>query len=82
MLSSHLAMPRVGHLQAVYRIFGYLKQLPKRILFFDPQKPTISEDRFQKFDLEDFYSDTQEKIPLDMPKTKREVSIYPLFCGC
>ena len=70
MLSSHLAMPRVGHLQAVYRIFGCLKQVPKRRLFFNPQKPTILEDRFQKFDLKDFYSDTQEKIPLDIPKPR------------
>ena len=68
--SSHLAMPRVGHLQAVYRIFGCLKKVPKRRLFFNPQKPTILEDRFQKFDWEDFYSDTQKKIPLDMPKPR------------
>ena len=47
LLSSHLALPRVGHLQAVYRIFGYLKQVPKRKLYFDPTKPPISEDRFK-----------------------------------
>ena len=29
LLSSHLALPRIGHLQAVYRIFQYLKQVPK-----------------------------------------------------
>ena len=44
LLSSHLAFPRIGHLQAVYRIFGYLKQVPKRRLYFDPKKPIISED--------------------------------------
>ena len=32
LLSSHLALPRVGYLQEVYRIFGYLKQVPKRKL--------------------------------------------------
>ena len=32
LLSSHLALPIVGHLQAVYHIFGYLKQVPKRKL--------------------------------------------------
>ena len=53
LLSSHLALPRIGHLQAVYRIFGYLKQVPKRRLHFDPKKPIISEDRFQIFDWED-----------------------------
>ena len=44
LLSSHLALPRVGHLQAVYRIFRYLKQVPKWKLYFDPTKPSISED--------------------------------------
>ena len=47
LLSSHLALPRVGHLQAVYRIFGYLKQVPKSKLYFDSTKPSISEDRFK-----------------------------------
>ena len=46
LISSQLAFPHVGHLQAVYRVFGYLKQLPKRTLYFDPRKPMISEDRF------------------------------------
>ena len=54
LLSSHLALPRIGHLQAVYRIFGYLKQVPKQRLYFDPKKPIISEDRFQILDWEDF----------------------------
>ena len=48
LLSSQLALPCVGHLQSVYRVFRYLKQVPKRKLYFDPMKPIISEDRFQK----------------------------------
>ena len=70
LLSSHLASSRVGHLLAVYWIFGYLNQVPKCRLFFDTQKSMISKDRFRKFDLEDFYSDAQEKILLYMPKTR------------
>ena len=54
LLSSHLALPRIGHLQAIYRVFGYLKQFPKRRLYFDPMHPSIPEERFQKFDWEDF----------------------------
>ena len=67
LLSSQLALPRVGNLQAIYRVFGYLKQVPKRKLYFDPRKPMISEDRFQNFDWEDFYPDACEPIPLDIP---------------
>ena len=37
MLSSHLALPRIGHLLAVYWIFRYLKQVLKRKLYFDPK---------------------------------------------
>ena len=36
LLLSHLALPIIGHIQAVYHIFGYLKQVPKRKLYFDP----------------------------------------------
>ena len=44
LLSCQLALPRVGHLQAVYRVCVYLKQVSKRKLYFDPRKPMISED--------------------------------------
>ena len=57
LLSSQLALLRVGNIQADYRVFGYLKQAPNCKLYFDPRKPMISEDRFQKFDWEDFYPD-------------------------
>ena len=51
-------------------MFGYLKKVPKRKLYFDPSKSMISEDRFQKFDWEDFYPDACEPISLDMPKPR------------
>ena len=70
LLSSHLALPIIGHLQSVYHIFGYLKQVPKRKLYFDPLSPLISEDRFHKFDLEYFYRDFKEAIPDDMPNPR------------
>ena len=77
LLSTHLALPRVGHLQQVYHIFGYLKNSPRRRLFFDPDHPNISESRFQKFDWEDFYKDAEEEIPLNAPEPRgREVGIH------
>ena len=60
-------LPCVGHIQAVYRVCGYLKRVPKCKLYFDPRKPIISEDRFQKFDWEDFYTDACKPIPLNLP---------------
>lgn len=70
LLSSHLALPRVGHLNQVYHIFGYLKASPRRRLYFDPTHPKISEARFHKFDWEDFYRDAKEPIPLDAPEPR------------
>ena len=70
LLSFQLALPHVGHVYAVYRVFGYLKQAPKRKLYFDPREPMISEDRFQNFNWEYLYPDACKPIPLDMPKTR------------
>ena len=42
----------------------------KRKLSFDPVSPLISEDRFHKFDWEDFYRNSMEAIPDDMPKPR------------
>ena len=64
LLSSQLELPRVGHLHAVYRVFGYLNQVTKCKLYFDPRKPIISEDRFQKFDWYIFYPGACEPILL------------------
>ena len=70
LLSSHLALPREGHLQQVYHIFGYLNKSPRRRLFFDPDHPQISETRFKKFDWEDFYKDSKEELPPNMPEAR------------
>ena len=62
-----MAMPRDGHLQQLYRIFGYLKLYPKRKIAFDPQHPAINERMFRKSDWTDFYRDVKEAVPGDMP---------------
>ena len=70
LLSSHLAMPRQGHLEQVYHIFGHLKEASRRRLYLDPDHPDISEDRFSKFDWEDFYKGAEEPIPLNAPEPR------------
>ena len=70
LLSCHLSLPRSGHLQQIYHIFGYLKESPRRRLFFDPDPPNISMDRFEKYEWTDFYKDIKEDIPLDMPEPR------------
>ena len=51
MLSSSLAMPRNGHLQQVYHIFGYLKKYHNAEMVFDPSNPIIDPALFTKEDL-------------------------------
>ena len=70
LMSAHLALPRVGHLEALYRMFGYLKQHPKRKLGFDAQHPMINEKMFKKHNWNDFYRGVEEAIPRDMPKPR------------
>ena len=72
-----MPLPRIGHLQQVYHIFGYLKNSPRRRLYYDPDYPQISEKRCNSYDWEDFYKDAEEEIPMDMPEPRgKEVGIH------
>ena len=62
MMSTHLAMPRRRHLEQVHHIFGYLKERPKRKLFFDLQHPELDERSFTTYDWYDFYKDAKEPV--------------------
>ena len=39
MMSSHLAMPRKGHMQELLHVFVYLKKHMNTELVFDPSEP-------------------------------------------
>ena len=43
MMSSHLVLPRVGHLNQVHRVFGYLKKYHNTELVFDPSDFIVDE---------------------------------------
>ena len=70
LMSTYIALPRVGHLNQLYRMFFFLKLYPKRKLAFDPIHPKISERMFKRYDWFDFYRDTKESIPGDMPRPR------------
>jgi hypothetical protein len=48
MLAAHNALPREGHLGAVFRIYSYLKTRPNARLIFDPTYDDIDYDSFPK----------------------------------
>ena len=70
MMSSHLALPRQGHLEAVLHIMGYLKSHKKQRLAFDPIRPQINPNKFKVYDWEDFYRGVKEAIPHDKPEER------------
>ena len=67
MLSQHQALPREGHLEALYHIFAYVRQqlkFKKRIVF-DPATVDVTVDCQEK-GWEEFYPDAREEIPSDL----------------
>ena len=79
LLSLHLALTRQGNLQTVYKIFGYLKQVPKRKLYFNLVSLSIIEDQFRKFEWGDFYRDVEEAITDDAPKPRDKIMTTHCF---
>ena len=50
MMSSHLALPREGHLEQVLHIFAYLKKYHNTELVYDPSYPVVDENAFERRD--------------------------------
>ena len=46
MMATCVALPRYGHLNALYRIFGYLKTHHNAKMVFDPSHPRIDDNAF------------------------------------
>ena len=67
LLSSYLVMPWVGHLDQAFHIFGYFKAHLKKKLGFNPAHPDIDENRFHQCDWTEFYRDSKESIPGNIP---------------
>ena len=78
-MSTHLAMPREGHLEQVLHIVGYLKSHKKMRLLFDGGYPKIKEKWFQEYDWFDFYRDAKEAIPPNMPEARGRDVIITCF---
>lgn len=86
-LSQYLCSPRVGHLDAAYRIFRYLQRnMSKNVgrLGFDPFIPPVDESIFNESpDVTDhwkeFYPDAEYQFPKNMPEplgNPVEVAVY------
>ena len=76
MLASHLALPRRGHLEAVYHIYAYLALKHNTRLVMDPTYPIIDMATFKECDWREFYGDVHEPIPPNAPPPRgKEVDL-------
>ncbi len=80
-LSQYQANPRIGHLEALYHCFAYMKSHPDMgKLAYDSKKPVIDESVFQKdADWTDFYGDVEEELPPKMPEPRGNSVIISAF---
>jgi hypothetical protein len=72
LLSQYQANPRVGHLEALYHVFAYMKShLNIGHVTFDPKTPMVDESAFNNgADWKEFYGEVQEELPPKMSKPR------------
>ena len=69
-LSSHLALPREGHLEALFHLFAYIEKKHNARIVFDPSYPEIDMTAFKECDWKHFYGDVHEAIPPNAPPSR------------
>ena len=72
MMATCVGLPRYGHLNTLYRIFGYLKTHHNAKMVFDPSQPVINESDFPDNDwsTSEFGSELKEILPGNMPQPR------------
>jgi hypothetical protein len=73
LLSSYTMQPRVGHLDQVFYIFGYLKRNKHATLIFNKPQVDWNESSFQTNDWTDFHPDAKALLPLNAPAPRGNV---------
>ena len=77
MLASYCAMPRVGHLNAMFHIYAYLNTHERSKIVFDPSY--IPHIDVEQPDWSDFYPNAKEELPPDMPEPRGEPVVTTTF---
>ena len=75
-LASQMVMPMEGHIDAVFHVFAYLKEIHNSRMVFDLTYPSIDKTNFQDHEWKGLYGDVKEAIPSNCPKPLgREVGL-------
>jgi hypothetical protein len=70
LMSSFNALPREGHLEALYHMFAYLAKADQHSIAFDASSPDLKPSSMVATDWTDFYGDVSEAKPPKMPKPR------------
>ena len=68
LLSSHVALPREGHLEAALHAMAHVSQRYNSKLVYDPFYPETYHSIFKECDWSEFYRDAKEAIPVNAPE--------------
>eukprot|EP00957_Ditylum_brightwellii_P009968 752018-Ditylum_brightwellii.AAC.1 len=82
MMSSHLALPREGHLECLFHLFSYLGKYHNAEMVYDPTAPYINDDIFKKQDWTFSTMSEQERtevMPPDMPEPRGKPFVIRCF---
>lgn len=72
LLSQYQANPRLGHLEALYHVFAYMKShVDMGRIAYDPKRANVDETVFNDgADWADFYGEVEEELPPKIPKPR------------
>ena len=73
------AQPRIGHMNRLKRIFGFLKQYKSCSIKFRTKEPDYSKYKTEDRNWDNVYGDDQEEIPNNMPNPKGRKVILTMF---
>ena len=77
MLASQMALPREGHLDAIFSVFGYLKTRHNLLLVLNLSYPEINHSDFPDNCWTSMYGNVTEAIPPDAPTPHgKEVNLH------
>ena len=68
LLSSHVAIPREGHMEAAVHVMAHVSQRYDSRLMYHPTYPEIDHCVFMECDKLKFYRDAKEAIPVNVPE--------------
>ena len=76
LLSSHVVLPKEGHLDAAVNVITHVCQRYSSSLVYNPSYPEIDHIVFKKCDWSEFYRDSKEAILMNTPESHKQVDIH------